>query len=179
MTKRALAIVLTVLTLVWALAACDGSGGGDGATGVTTTVVAVPDATAPDAAAVAANDGSLGDANSKRACALLTPTEIEAQFGGPVGKAAAIYPYCQWTVGEDGFVAVTVFSAPIDEIRRVNEVRRTVGGVGDSAFIASTRALFFGHNGVTYSILWQTVGDYTTIESEALQALAFAVLGRA
>jgi hypothetical protein len=131
------------------------------------------------AAAVVPRDGSLGDANSARACTLLDAAEIEAQFGGPVGAPTPIFPYCQWIVGDgSAFVAVTVIPAPMDEVRRIHTVRSEVDGVGDDAYIASTRAIVFGANGTSYSILWQKVGDFTTVETERLRALALHVLAR-
>jgi hypothetical protein len=38
--------------------------------------------------------------------------------------------------------------------------------------------VYFGRNGVTYSVLWQKVGDFTTVETERLSALARDVLAR-
>lgn len=184
--RRRVALV-ALCALVASLPACDGGTGADGArddnatdatTAPTAPTTVLPQASPLSAVALPTNDGSLGDANSKQACALLTSSDIESHFGGPVGKATPIYPYCQWVVGDDAFIAVTIFSSPIDEVRQVNEVRRTVTGIGDDAFIASTRALFFGKNGFTYSILWQKVSDYTSIETDGLQALALALLGR-
>src|SRR5262249_61929258 len=81
--------------------------------------------------AIGKHDGSLGDADSKLACTLLTPAEIEAQFGGPVADATPIYPYCQWLVGDDAFVAVQIYRQPIDEARRFHPVRFNVSGLGD------------------------------------------------
>lgn len=137
-------------------------------------------APAPTTTTIGKHDGSLGDANSSQACTLLDAVEIEAQFGGPVDAPTPIYPYCQWLVGDDrsAFVAVTIIPRPIDETRGVTEVRAEVDGVGDDAFIASTRAIVFGVNGVSYSILWQKVGDFTTVETERLTALAHNLLAR-
>ena len=105
--------------------------------------------------------------------------EIEAQFGGPVGEATPIYPYCQWLVGDDAFIAVTIYRQPINEVRDFHPVRFDTSGLGDDGgYIATTRAVFFGKAGVTYSILWQKVGDFTTVETDKLSALAQAVLGR-
>ncbi len=114
------------------------------------------------------HDGSLGDADTKQACALLTQGEIEAQFGGPVQEATPVYPYCQWLVGDDAFVAVQIYRQPIEEARDFHPVRFDTSGVGDDGgYIATTRAIFFGHDGVTYSILWQKVGDFSTVETAA------------
>jgi hypothetical protein len=130
-------------------------------------------------AAIAKDDGSLGDADTKAACGLLTQAEIEAQFGGPVGEATPLYPYCQWLVGDDAFLAVQIYRQPIDQARDFHPVRFDTSGIGDDGgYIATTRAIFFGRNGVTYSILWQKVGDFSTVETERLSALAQNVLAR-
>jgi hypothetical protein len=128
---------------------------------------------------IAPHDGSLGDADTKQACTLLTPAEIEAQFGGPVGAATPIYPYCQWLVGDDAFVSVQIYRQPIDQARDFHPVRFDTTGLGDDGgYIATTRAVFFGHAGATYSILWQKVGDFTTVETDRLSALARDVLAK-
>jgi hypothetical protein len=130
-------------------------------------------------AAIDKHDGSLGDADTKTACGLLTQAEIEAQFGGPVAEATPVYPYCQWLVGDDAFLAVQIFRQPINEARDFHPVRFDTSGIGDDGgYIATTRAIFFGHNGVTYSILWQKVGDFSTVETDRLSALAQNVLAR-
>ena len=124
-------------------------------------------------------DGSLGDENTKRACTLLTPAEIAAVFSGRVEDGTPIYPYCQWLVGDRAFVALHIDpTTPIDRTHAVTEVRYDVPGVGDGAFIASNRALYFGKNGVTYWILWQLVGDFSTVERDRLVALANDVLAK-
>ena len=129
--------------------------------------------------ALGKHDGSLGDADTKLACTLLNQAEIEAQFGGPVSAATPIYPYCQWLVGDDAFVAVQVYRQPIDQARDFHPVRFNVSGLGDDGgYIATTRAVYFGRNGVTYSVLWQKVGDFTTVETDRLSALARDVLAR-
>jgi hypothetical protein len=90
-----------------------------------------------------------------------------------------VYPYCQWLVGDDAFVAVQIYRQPIAEARTFHPVRFDTGGVGDDGgYIATTRAIFFGHDGVTYSVLWQKVGDFTTVETDRLRALAANVLAR-
>ena len=79
----------------------------------------------------------------------------------------------------DAFVAVTIYRQPINEARDFHPVRFSTSGLGDDGgYIGTTRAVFFGKNGITYSILWQKVGDFTTVETERLSALAQAVLGR-
>ena len=141
--------------------------------------VAVTTSAAYAATSIGPHDGSLGDADTKAACSLLTPAEIEAQFGGPVEEGTPVYPYCQWLVGDDAFVTVQIHRQPIEEARDFHPVRFDTSGVGDDGgYIATTRAIFFGHAGVTYSILWQKVGDFTTVETERLSALAANVLAR-
>ena len=86
-----------------------------------------------------------------------------------MGGATPIYPYCQWLVGTDAFLAVTIYRQPIAEARDFHPVRFDTTGLGDDGgYIATTRAVFFGKAGVTYSILWQKVGDFTTVETEKL-----------
>jgi hypothetical protein len=168
-----------------ACAACGGDGSGSAANGDRSQIVTpaartrTTEARAPTTTTLGKHDGSLGDADSKQACTLLTQAEIEGQFGGPVGEATPLYPYCQWLVGDDAFVAVTIYRQPIDEARNFHSVRFDTSGLGDDGgYIATTRAVFFGKNGVTYSILWQKVGDFTTVETDRLSALAQVVLGR-
>lgn len=156
-------------------AACAGGAPQSGSDGAPNrlAVAAAPTTT------IAKHDGSLGDADSKEACTLLTAAEIEGQFGGPVGDATPIYPYCQWLVGDDAFIAVTIYRQPISEARNFHPVRFDTTGLGDDGgYIATTRAVFFGKGDVTYSVLWQKVGDFTTVETDRLSALAQAVLGR-
>jgi hypothetical protein len=172
-----------VAVLAVAVVGCSGDGSGSAATDRRRHVAAAAAATStpgtPTTTTIGRHDGSLGDADSKQACSLLTRADIEAQFGGPVGAATPIYPYCQWLVGDDAFVALTIDRLPIDEARQFHPVRFETTGLGDDGgYIGTTRAVFFGRSGVTYSILWQKVGDFTTIETDRLSALAQAVLGR-
>ena len=165
-----------VAVLAVAVVGCNGDGNSvaDGRRDVATAAARTPTTTT-----LGRHDGSLGDADSKQACSLLTRADIEAQFGGPVGAATPIYPYCQWLVGDDAFVALTIDRQPIDQARLFHPVRFETSGLGDDGgYIGTTRAVFFGRNGVTYSILWQKVGDFTTVETDRLSALAQAVLAR-
>ena len=160
-------------------AGCGGGATARGARGAAVEAVAPAAPTTTEAPGDGKHDGSLGDADSKRACTLLTHAEIEAQFGGPVSGATPIYPYCQWLVGDDAFIAVQIYRQPIGEARDFHPVRFNVSGLGDDGgYIATTRAVYFGRNGVTYSVLWQKVGDFTTVETERLSALAHDVLAR-
>ncbi|HXY91513.1 MAG TPA: hypothetical protein VEP49_03480 [Acidimicrobiia bacterium] len=150
-----------------------------GAAATTTTPLTTTAAPTTTTVPIGEHDGSLGDADSRLACTLLTPAEIEAQFGGPVGDATPLYPYCQWLVGDDAFIAVQIFRQPIDQVRNFQPVRFNTSGIGDDGgYIATTRAIFFGKNGVSYSIMWQKVGDFTTVETDRLSALAQDVLAK-
>ena len=61
---------------------------------------------------------------------------------GPVGEATPIYPYCQWLVGDDAFIAVTIYRQPIGEARNFHPVRFDTTGLGDDGgYIATTRAV--------------------------------------
>jgi hypothetical protein len=183
---RSGALLVVAAVLAVAGGGCGGDGSGSAANHrrhqvAAAAVAATPVTSTPvtSTPGLGRHDGSLGDADSKQACSLLTASEIDAQFGGPVGAATPIYPYCQWLVGDDAFVALTIYRQPIDEARQFHPVRFNTSGLGDDGgYIATTRAVFFGRNGVTYSILWQKVGDFTTVETDRLSALAQLVLGR-
>ena len=169
-------LLLAAAALAVVVVGCGGDGPGSAATDARRPVAA---ARTPTTTTLGRHDGSLGDADSKQACSLLTRAEIKAQFGGPVGTATPIYPYCQWLVGDDAFVALTISRQPIAVARQFHPVRFETSGLGDDGgYIGTTRAVFFGRNGVTYYILWQKVGDFTTIGTDRLAALAQAVLGR-
>ena len=173
--RSAALVGMAVALVALAGAACGGGAPQSGSSGAARQVLAA----ATPTTTIGKHDGSLGDGDSKQACTLLTAPEIEAQFGGPVGAATPIYPYCQWLVGTDAFLAVTIYRQPIAEARDFHPVRFDTTGLGDDGgYIATTRAVFFGKGDVTYSILWQKVGDFTTVETEKLSALALAVLGR-
>ncbi len=168
---------MLVALLGVSIAAC----GGDGARHVasTSSTLGTPAATAVPVPTTAPDDGSLGDPNTTRACSLLDAADIEAQFGGPVGAATPIYPYCQWIVGDGAaFVALTILPMTMDEARNTYTVREDITGVGDDAYISSSRALVFGVGDTSYSILWQEVGDFSTVETDRLRALADLVLAR-
>jgi hypothetical protein len=168
-----------MLVALFAAGCGGGTGAARGSRGPAVDAAARAPSSTTAAPTVGRRDGSLGDADSKLACTLLTAPEIEAQFGGPVADATPIYPYCQWLVGDDAFVAVQIYRQPIEEARRFHPVRFDVSGLGDDGgYIATTRAVYFGRNGVTYSVLWQKVGDFTTVETERLSALAQDVLAR-
>jgi lysophospholipase L1-like esterase len=124
-------------------------------------------------------DGSLGARNVRLACTLLRRPEIRAQFGGPVGKPTPIWPYCQWTIGRDAWVAVWVGpKTPIERVRERSYVLEDVAGLGDDAFFGTDRYLYFGRGGVSYYVVYQRVGEYTELHREQLLALARAILER-
>lgn len=124
-------------------------------------------------------DGSLGARNVRLACTLLTKREIKAQFGGPVGKPTPVWPYCQWTIGRDAWLALWVGpKTSIERMRERSYVLEDVGGLGDDAFFGTDRYLYFGQGGVSYYLVYQRVGEYTELRKEQLLALAATVLSR-
>jgi hypothetical protein len=126
------------------------------------------------------DDGSLGDQATRNACSLLSRAQIEGQFGGPVGPATPTYPYCQWLVGTDAFLALAV--EPRTSFRTVTQYvdsLETVSGLGQQAMIANNRYLYFTASGTTYWLLWQQVGDFSGLHTAQLVALARDVLDRA
>jgi uncharacterized protein len=124
-------------------------------------------------------DGSLGAKNTRLACTLLTREEIAAQFEGQVGKPTAVWPYCQWMVGKDAWVAVWVGpKTPFERIRDRSYVLEEVSGVGDDAFFGTDRFLYFGSGAASYYVLYQRVGEYTELRGDQLIALAQSILSR-
>ncbi len=135
--------------------------------------------TATQAAAQPRADGSLGARNVRLACTLLTREEIAAQFDGPVGKATPIWPYCQWMIGRDAWLAVWVGpKTPFERIRERSYVLEDVAGVGEDAFFGTDRYLYFGRGGVSYYVVYQRVGEYTEIRREQLITLAQSILSK-
>ncbi len=113
---------------------------------------------------------------------LLPPqsSEIQGHFGGPVGSATPTYPYCQWQVGTDAFLALAV--EPRTSFRTATQyvqTLETVSGLGREAIIANNRYLYFTACGTTYWLLWQKVGDFSLLHTSQLVALARDVLARA
>lgn len=126
------------------------------------------------------DDGSLGNRATRVACTLLSRSQIRAQFGGPVGLATPTYPYCQWLVGSDAFLALAVepgvsFQAATQYV----DTLVTVPGLGREAIIANNRYLYFTGSGASYWLLWQQVGDFTELNTNQLVALAHDVLDHA
>lgn len=124
-------------------------------------------------------DGSLGAKNVRLACTLLEKEEIKAQFGGPVGKPTPMWPYCQWTIGRDAWLALWVGpKTSIERIRERSYVMEDIGGLGDDAFFGTDRYLYFGQGGASYYLVYQRVGEYTELRRDQLLALAATVLSR-
>ncbi len=126
------------------------------------------------------DDGSLGNRATRIACSLLGRAQIRGQFGGPVGRATPVYPYCQWLVGTDAFLALSV--EPRTSFRTATQyvdTLETVSGLGRQAIIANNRYLYFTASGTTYWLLWQQVGDFSLLHARQLVALARDVLARA
>lgn len=131
------------------------------------------------AAEVAPPDGSLGARNVRLACTLLTKQEIKEQFGGPVGKPTPMWPYCQWTIGRDAWLALWVGpKTSIERMRERSYVAEDVSGLGDDAFFGTDRYLYFGRGGVSYYLVYQRVGEYTEVRRDQLLSLAETVLSR-
>lgn len=131
------------------------------------------------AEAPAPPDGSLGAKNVRLACTLLTKQEIKAQFGGPVGKPTPVWPYCQWTIGRDAWLALWVGpKTSIERMRERSYVTEDVGGLGDDAFFGTDRYLYFGQGGASYYLVYQRVGEYTELRRDQLLALGATVLSR-
>lgn len=123
------------------------------------------------------DDGSLGDRATRLACTLLSRAQIGRQFGGPVGAATPTYPYCQWLVGSDAFLALQVepgvgFGAATSFVAPL----RTLHGIGSAAMIANNRYLYFSARGASYWLLFQQVGDFSSLHTAQLTALAHDVL---
>lgn len=113
------------------------------------------------------------------ACRLLSRAQIAAQFGGPVGVATPTYPYCQWLVGDDAFLALEVEpDTSFDTATQYVTTLETVTGLGAQAIIANNRFLYFSSGTTSYWLLWQQVGDFSELHTAQLVALARDVLAR-
>jgi hypothetical protein len=126
------------------------------------------------------DDGSLGNRATRFACSLLGRAQIQRQFGGPVGRATPTYPYCQWLVGTDAFLALAVEPrTSFQTATQYVDTLETVRGLGQQAMVANNRYLYFTASGTTYWLLWQQVGDFSELHTNQLVALAHDVLARA
>jgi hypothetical protein len=144
---------------------------------VTTTSARPPTTTPTPRPRPRLDDGSLGSQLTRVACRLLSRAQIRTQFGGPVSPATPTYPYCQWLVGPDAFLALTVephtsFQAATQYVTTL----QTITGLGDQAIIANNRYLYFTLSGTSYWLLWQQVGDFSQLHTNQLVALAHDVL---
>src|SRR5690242_18268747 len=125
-------------------------------------------------------DGALGQAGVRRACTLLTREEIGGEMGRPVGAPTAVWPYCQWLVGDDAFVALTVEPFPsVADLRARSLVARDLAGIGQASFLNLDGAITFGDGTGTYHLQWQKAGEFSPTREEQLTALAHDVLARA
>ncbi len=183
--RRRIAAATGLLVLVGAsVAAAVALGGGDSAPAetrsnepVATTVDGESDAVSVAAAPLP--DGSLGAKNVRLACTLLTREEIASQFEGQVGKPTPVWPYCQWMIGKDAWLAVWVGpKTSIERMRERSYVLEDVAGLGEDAFFGTDRYLYFGQNGASYYVVFQGVGEYTELRKEQLLALARTILAR-
>lgn len=143
------------------------------------TTLAVPTTTRPKAPPHAArvDDGSLGNEATRIACTLLSRSQIAKEFGGPVGEATPTYPYCQWLVGENSYLALAVEPhTSFDTATQYVDTLQTVTGLGQEAIIANSRYLYFTEGSTSYWLLWQTPGDFTALNAPQLVALGHDVL---
>jgi hypothetical protein len=124
--------------------------------------------------------GALGAKAAWEACDLLARSQIRGQFGGPVGPAVPTYPYCSWLIGKNSFLALDVephtsFAAATRFVVKL----ASVSGVGSEAMIANNRYLYFSQGQTSYWLLWQQVGDFSTLNTGQLAHLADDVLAAA
>lgn len=124
-----------------------------------------------------AGDGSLGDEATRLACRLLTRKDIARQFRTSIGPATPAFPYCQWLVGQDSFVGLEVMPhESFQAATRFVAPLLTVAGIGSEAMIANNRDLYFTEGGTSYSLQFQTPGDFTGLNTAQLSSLARDVL---
>jgi len=130
----------------------------------------------PAAPAVAPYDNTL----AALACTLLSPTEIQGQFGAVVADGVPIYPYCWWKVGDNGFVSLTIFDKkPISVFRSYQGLNvGEVPDVGESAFFASNKTLFIGVRGSTYNLQFERGAEWVDSNRPRLIALSQFMLDR-
>ncbi len=123
------------------------------------------------------DDGSLGSQATRAACTLLTRGEISREFGGPVGRATPTFPYCQWLIGKDSWLALdvmphTTFNAATEYV----DTLVSVSGLGSQAIIANNRFLYFTAGSTSYWLLFQAPGDFSALNTAQLVALGHEVL---
>ncbi|MGD0592989.1 MAG: DUF459 domain-containing protein [Acidimicrobiales bacterium] len=123
------------------------------------------------------DDGSLGSQATRIACTLLSRAQIAKQFGGPVGAPTPTYPYCQWLVGRNSFLALAVEPhTSFNTATQYVDTLVTVNGLGQEAIIANNRFLYFTEGSTSYWLLWQTPGDFSSLNARQLVALGREVL---
>jgi hypothetical protein len=112
-----------------------------------------------------------------RACTLLAPAEITAQFGAAEAPVP-IDPYCWWRVGTNGFVALTLLDqVPLSRYRAYAGLAvGDVPDVGDGAFFASNKTLFVGVRGSTFIVQFERGAEW--VDSNRPKLVALAVLDR-
>lgn len=146
----------------------------------TTTRVTSPPRSSRPIRSPRLDDGSLGSQATRLACSLLSRGEIQGQFGGPVSSATPTYPYCQWRVGNDAFLALAVEQrTSFQTATQYVQTLEVLSGLGREAIIANNRYLYFTASGTTYWLLWQKVGDFSLLHTHQLVTLARDVLARA
>lgn len=128
---------------------------------------------APAPKAITRSDGSLGDPDTRLACILLTRDEIHRALGGPVGEPTPEYPYCRWTVGDGGFLALNVARRGTQQ---GSPVMFSVPKLGRGAYVGTNRYLYFARGPAAYWLLFQKVGEFTGVRTGALESLARDVL---
>jgi len=105
--------------------------------------------------------------------------QISKEFGAPVGQPTPTYPYCQWLVGENSYLALAVEPhTSFDAATQYVDTLVTVRGLGHQAIIANNRYLYFTEGSTSYWLLWQTPGDFTALNTAQLVALGHEVLAR-
>ena len=94
-----------------------------------------------------------------------------------MSPATPTYPYCQWLVGTDAFLALAVEpGTSFDSATQYVDTLVKVNGLGQQAIIANNRYLYFTASGTSYWLLWQQVGDFSELHADQLVALAHDVL---
>ncbi|HEV8065148.1 MAG TPA: hypothetical protein VGP46_09965 [Acidimicrobiales bacterium] len=125
------------------------------------------------------DDGSLGYQAPRVACTLLDTAEISRVFRAPVQPGVAVYPYCQWLIGQSTWLALQVergvsFNAATPYVATIESIR----GLGQRAIVANDHVLYFTADGTTFGISVQYPLNFEpTYDVPQLTALAHDVLG--